>query len=58
MKEDLEPYELELNDCKKWATGDIPQSYLKVQLPKPPPMKVKREIRGLGEFVKTHPFVI
>ena len=56
VKEDLKPYELEFNHGKKWQRGEIPPSYLKVQLPKPPPMKVKHEILGLGEFVKTHPF--
>ena len=56
VKEDMKPYELEFNHGEKWQRGEIPPSYLKVQLPKPPPMKVKHEILGLGEFVQTHPF--
>ena len=55
VREDLEPYGLEFNHGKKWERGEIPQSYLKFQLPKPPPMKLKHEILGLGEFVNTHP---
>ena len=51
-----EPYKLEFNDYRKWDTGDIPRSSMKVQLPKPPPMTVKHENYGLGKFVKTHPF--
>ena len=56
VKEDLEPYKLEFNDYRKWDTGDIPRSSMRVQLPKPPPMTVKHDNYGLGEFVKTHPF--
>ena len=56
LKEDLEPHKLEFNDYRKWDTGDIPQEYMKVQLPKPPPMVVMHENYGLGEFIKTHPF--
>ena len=58
VKEYLEPYELEFNKCNKWSTStrEIPKSDLKVHLPKPPPKKVKHEVLGIGEFVKTNYF--
>ena len=39
--EESAPFDLKFNECKQYSTGDskfkIPKSFLKIQLPKPPP---------------------
>ena len=55
MNEEYEPYLLQFNECKKWGTGNIRKSDMKVPLPNPPPLKVNHEILGIGDYVKTHP---
>ena len=55
-EEEAKPFYLKFNECKQYATGEIPNSYMKIQLPKPPPKEVMHEMLGVGVFVKTHPF--
>ena len=47
---------MKFNGSKKYATGEIPKSYLKVNFPDTPPKKVNHEHLGIGVFIKTHPF--
>ena len=56
IEPESETFELKINPPKHFATGNIPKSHMRVQLPNSPPKKVLHEILGLGDFVKTHPF--
>ena len=56
IEEESVPFDLKFNECKQYATGEIQKSYMKIQLPNPPPKEVMHEMLGVGVFVTTHPF--